>query len=134
MAADIGTLQRLPRKTGNDSLLRELALTARTFGCDEACELGLFAKRHVVEGGRESVMAKALELAKQIATKSPIATLGTKHLLNFSSDHSVQEGLNYTALWSANALQADDVRDSIQSALSSTSKDSRPTFKRLGKL
>jgi len=134
IAADIGTLQRLPRKTGNDSLLRELALTARTFGAKEACELGLIAQRHVVEGGKEALMARALQLAQEIASKSPVATLGTKHLLNYSADHGVGEGLNYTALWSANALQASDVRDSIQAAISGSLKNSKLTYKRLGKL
>ncbi|KAA1077416.1 hypothetical protein PGT21_006995 [Puccinia graminis f. sp. tritici] len=133
IAADIGTLQRLPKKTGNDSLLRELALTARSFGPQEACELGLIAQRHVVEGGKEALMSKALQLAQQIASKSPIATLGTKHLLNYSTDHTVNEGLNYTALWSANALQATDVQDAIQAVVSA--KNPKPTnFKRLGKL
>ncbi|KAI9630601.1 hypothetical protein KEM48_013755 [Puccinia striiformis f. sp. tritici PST-130] len=136
IAADIGTLQRLPKKTGNDSLLRELALTARTFGPQEACELGLIAQRHVIDGGKEALMSYAVQLANQIASKSPIATLGTKHLLNYSIDHSVSEGLNYTALWSANALQANDVRDSISAALSSSSHNlhSKPVFNRLGKL
>lgn len=134
IAADIGTLQRLPKKTGNDSLLRELALTARTFGPKKACELGLIAQRHVVEGGKEALMAHALQLAQQIASKSPVATLGTKHLLNYSADHGVNEGLNYTALWSANALQASDVRDSIQAAMNGSVKNSKLTYKRLGKL
>lgn len=113
LAADVGTLQRLPRKTGNDSLLRELALTARNFGAVEAQALGLVSK--VVEGGQEEVLAVALELANVIAcsshlcctrartdsstAKSPVATLGTKHLLNYSQDHTVQEGLDYTTIW-----------------------------------
>ncbi|PLW22421.1 hypothetical protein PCASD_13452 [Puccinia coronata f. sp. avenae] len=134
IAADIGTLQRLPKKTGNDSLLRELAFTARTFGSKEACELGLIAQRHIIEGGKEALMAHAIQLAQQIASKSPIATLGTKHLLNYSADHPVSEGLNYTALWGANALQASDVRESIQAAMAGTLKNSNRSYKRLGKL
>jgi enoyl-CoA hydratase len=35
MAADVGTLQRLPRIIG-DGMLRELAYTGRTFGAEEA--------------------------------------------------------------------------------------------------
>jgi delta(3,5)-delta(2,4)-dienoyl-CoA isomerase len=41
LAADIGTLQRFPRVTGNDSLTRELVYTARNFTSDEAREIGL---------------------------------------------------------------------------------------------
>ncbi len=41
LAADVGTLQRLPRVIGNDSLARELAYTARNMGADEAARVGL---------------------------------------------------------------------------------------------
>lgn len=40
LAADIGTLQRFPKITGNDSLVRELIYTARKFTPDEALRLG----------------------------------------------------------------------------------------------
>jgi len=40
LAADVGTLQRFPKIIGNDSLARELALTARRFYSDEAKEMG----------------------------------------------------------------------------------------------
>lgn len=67
LAADIGSLQRLPRVTSNASLLYELALTARTFGPAEAKELGLVSR--VVSGskGVERVRHEAIELAKVIA-------------------------------------------------------------------
>ncbi|EGF99283.1 uncharacterized protein MELLADRAFT_40335, partial [Melampsora larici-populina 98AG31] len=131
IAADIGTLQRLPKSTGKDSLLRELALTAREFGAPEAIELGIVSKSQVVEGGKEEVWLKAEELGRMIAAKSPVATLGTKHLLNYSRDHSTRDGLDYTALWSASTLQAQDVKDSIQARLS---KNNLVHFKPLGKL
>lgn len=41
LAADIGTLQRFPKITGNDSLVRELIYTARKFTPEEALKLGL---------------------------------------------------------------------------------------------
>ena len=41
LTADIGTLQRLPKVTGNDSLVRELVYTARKFTSSEAKEIGL---------------------------------------------------------------------------------------------
>jgi delta(3,5)-delta(2,4)-dienoyl-CoA isomerase len=34
-------------------------------------------------------------MASKIATMSPIAVTGTKHNLNYSRDHSVEEGLKY---------------------------------------
>ena len=44
---------------------------------------------------RESLIKEALDLAGQIAKKSPIAIAGTKHNLNYSRDHSVLESLDY---------------------------------------
>ena len=65
--------------------MRELTYTARPFSAVEAEKLGLVSK--VVQGGRDEVVKEALELAKFIATKSPIAVSGSKHLITHSRDH-----------------------------------------------
>lgn len=57
LAADIGTLQRLPKIIGNESKARELALTARKFGAEEAREMGCVSS--VIKGGRKEVMGEA---------------------------------------------------------------------------
>lgn len=51
LAADIGTLQRFPKIVGNGSVARELALTGRVFGANEAKEIGFVSQ--VVKGGRK---------------------------------------------------------------------------------
>ncbi|GAA5835988.1 hypothetical protein JCM11251_006620 [Rhodosporidiobolus azoricus] len=107
LAADLGSLQRLPKTTGNASLLNELALTARNFGPDEAEKLGLVSR--VVKGGKKEVLEEALKVAAVIAAKSPIATLSTKHLLNHARDHSVKEGLEYTQAWNMGMIQSADI-------------------------
>lgn len=58
LAADIGTLQRLPKITGNDSLVREIALTGRNFGAAEAAQMGLTSR--VVKGGRAEVVGASV--------------------------------------------------------------------------
>ncbi|ORX40140.1 ClpP/crotonase-like domain-containing protein [Kockovaella imperatae] len=116
LAADIGTLQRFPKIIGNDSKARELALTARSFGAHEAKEFGFLSK--VVKGDREAVTKAALEVAKQIAEKSPIAVLSTKHLMNHARDHSVREGLEYTQAWNMGMLQTEDVSNAMKGVLS----------------
>jgi delta(3,5)-delta(2,4)-dienoyl-CoA isomerase len=83
LAADIGTLQRFPKITGNDSLARELALTGRRFSAGEAKEIGFVSR--VVAGGRGEVVKAAVELAGEIASKSPVAVVSTKHLMNRES-------------------------------------------------
>lgn len=79
LAADIGTLQRLPKIVGNDSIVRELALTGRMFGPEEAASMGFASK--VVQGARLDVIKEALQVAKTIASKSPVAVAGTKRML-----------------------------------------------------
>lgn len=44
MTADTGTLQRLPKVIGSDSLARELCYTARKFPADEALTHGFVSK------------------------------------------------------------------------------------------
>lgn len=44
IAADVGTLQRLPKAVGNDSVVRELAYTARKFHSDEAKSIGFIGR------------------------------------------------------------------------------------------
>ncbi|KAG6877617.1 hypothetical protein C0993_005621 [Termitomyces sp. T159_Od127] len=102
LAPDIGTLAHLPKVMGNLSAVRELAYTGRFFSAAEAHSFGLVSK--VVDGGHDGVVAAALELARDIATKSPVAVTGAKHLINHARDHSVEENLSYTATWNAAAL------------------------------
>lgn len=44
---------------------------------------------------KEAMMAGALEMAGEIAGRSPVAVQGTKINLVYSRDHSVAEGLDY---------------------------------------
>ncbi|CUA72844.1 hypothetical protein RSOLAG22IIIB_10352 [Rhizoctonia solani] len=112
LAADIGTLSRLPKITGNESLLRELAFTAQEFGPAEAIQLGMVSR--VVEGGRDEVVGAALELAKAIARKSPVAVVGTKRFLLHARDHSVEQSLEYQATWNAAMLQSSDTTEAFK--------------------
>ncbi|PMZ30346.1 enoyl-CoA hydratase, partial [Pseudomonas sp. GW247-3R2A] len=74
MAADVGTLQRLPRIIG-DGMLRELAYTGRTFGAEEARNIGLVNR---VYSDQVSLLDGVMGIAREIASKSPIAVTGTK--------------------------------------------------------
>lgn len=106
IAADVGTLQRLPKIIGNDSLARELAYTARPFYADEAKEMGLVSR---VFPDKETMINGTLDIASLIASKSPIAVQGTKVNLIYSRDHSVPESLQYIANWNQVMLQSEDI-------------------------
>jgi Delta3,5-Delta2,4-dienoyl-CoA isomerase len=86
LAADLGTLARMPKLIGNTSLLYELALEGRTFGADEASRLGIVSR--VVDGSREEVVSAAIAFAKVVAGKSPVAVVGVKRFLAHALDHS----------------------------------------------
>ncbi|XP_028275150.1 delta(3,5)-Delta(2,4)-dienoyl-CoA isomerase, mitochondrial-like isoform X2 [Parambassis ranga] len=114
LAADVGTLQRLPKVIGSRSLVNELALTARKMYADEAKSSGLVSR---VFADKEAMMAVALEMAGEIAGRSPVAVQGTKVNLIYSRDHSVAEGLNYMATWNMSMLQTQDVMKSAQATM-----------------
>lgn len=124
LAADIGTLSRLPKVVGHFGWVKEVSLTARIFGAEEALRVGFV---NAVYDNREATIAAALKLAAQIATKSPVAIQGTKEILNWSRDHSVQDGLRYTAVWNSAALQTQDVSAALMSGI----QKRKPTFEKL---
>ena len=88
----MGTLQRLPKIVGNDSLVRELAYTARKMLSDEAARCGLVSR---VCHDQKEVVAAALEMAQVVASKSPVAVEGTKHNLNYAREHPTENALEY---------------------------------------
>uniref|UniRef100_A0AAY5EDG4 Enoyl CoA hydratase 1, peroxisomal n=1 Tax=Electrophorus electricus TaxID=8005 RepID=A0AAY5EDG4_ELEEL len=114
LAADVGTLQRLPKVIGSRSLVNELALTARKMYSDEAKSSGLVSR---VFPDKEALMAGAFEVAGEIAARSPVAVQGTKINLLYSRDHSVAEGLQFMATWNMSMLQTHDLMKSAQAAL-----------------
>lgn len=114
MAADFGTLQRLPRIIG-DGMLRELAYTGRTFGAEEARSIGLVNRTY---SDAASLLDGVMEIAREIAAKSPIAVSGTKEMLSYMRDHRIDDGLEYVATWNAAMLQSNDLRVAIAAHMS----------------
>ena len=110
MAADVGTLQRLPRIIP-DSKMRELAYTGRRMLADEAKESGLVSD---VYNSQEEMFNAAKEMANEIAKKSPIAIYGLKALMNYSRDHTISDSLDFNALWSGAMLSQRDMEEAIK--------------------
>ena len=88
LAADVGTLSRLPKIVGSASWVKDVCLTARDFSAEEALGVGFVSR--VLPDKREAVEA-GIRLATRIAEKSPVAVQGTKELLNHARDHGVAE-------------------------------------------
>uniref|UniRef100_A0AC11CI44 Enoyl-CoA hydratase 1 n=2 Tax=Ovis TaxID=9935 RepID=A0AC11CI44_SHEEP len=114
LAADVGTLQRLPKVIGNQSLVNELAYTARKMMADEALESGLVSR---LFPDKETMLDAAFTLAAEISSKSPVAVQSTKINLIYSRDHSVTESLNYMKSWNMSMLQTEDIMKSVQAAI-----------------
>ena len=116
MAADVGTLQRLPHLMPA-GLVRELAYTGRPLSAEEAHAVGLVNSVH---DDAEVLLAAAMEMGADIAAKSPLAITGTKQMLNYARDHSIDDGLNHIATWQAAMIQTEDVARQIKANAAKT--------------
>ena len=105
LVADLGTHSRISKITGNEGLIRELAMTGRNFDAKEALSFGLVSK--ICENNDE-LYKNALETAKAIASKSPVAIRGVKRMCNYALDHSVSDCQDYVAVWNSAMLQSKD--------------------------
>lgn len=108
MVADVGTLQRLPKLIPL-AVVKELAYTGRRLGVARARELGLV--NEVFDTQAAAVQA-ALQCAREIAAKPPVAIWGTKQAIHYTRDHGVDDALRQMswlqgAIWSnANVREA----------------------------
>ncbi|KPM56450.1 enoyl-CoA hydratase [Frankia sp. CcI49] len=108
--ADLGTLQRLPRVIP-DGLARELVYTGRRLPADQALAAGLVNQ---VFPDRDAMLRGVGEIAAEIVANSPVAVWGSKELLLHARDHTVADGLTYTATWQGGAFQPGEVAESVQ--------------------
>ncbi|MEA3470878.1 MAG: crotonase/enoyl-CoA hydratase family protein [Thermodesulfobacteriota bacterium] len=107
--ADIGTLQRMPYITGH-GWFRELALTGRDFGGEEALKIGFITK---LCEDRQSLYVAAKELAEELAKLPPLAVQGVKEVINYSRDNGVYAGLTYIAQKNAAAVPSEDMMEAV---------------------
>lgn len=121
MVADVGTLQRLP-KIIPDGLARELAFTGRKLTANEAERSGLV---NAVYEDKDTMMKSVMAIAEVIASKSPLSIRGTKEVMNYSRDHSIEEGLKYIALWNSSMILSEDLNEAFQASI----ERKIPTFK-----
>ncbi len=110
LVADIGTMQRLP-KIINPGMMAELAYTGRKVGGQEAEKIGLVNRTF---SDKEAMLDEVRQLAATIASKSPLCIRGTKEILLYTRDHSVEESLNYMTAWNASMLLSKDLLEAFQ--------------------
>ncbi len=125
LTADVGTLQRLPRLVP-EGIVRELAYTGRRLSAAKALQVGLVNE---VYPNQEAMLAGVLQIAAEIAEKSPLAVWGSKEMMNYTRDHSIADGLNYIATWQAGMFFGGDMAE----AFAAKQSGRKPKFQNLPK-
>ena len=110
ITADVGTLQRLPKLIPL-AAAKEIAYTGRRVYGEEAAVLGLVTRAY---DSIEEMNAGVMEVAQTIASKSPLVITGTKVMLNFTRDNSVDNSLKMVAAWNAGLLSGSDLGKSLK--------------------
>jgi enoyl-CoA hydratase len=113
MAADVGTLQRMPKLVA-PGIVKELAYTGRRFSAEEARAWGFVNSVHE---NREKTLEAAFALAREIAAKSPIAIAGIKRAIDYARDHSVSDSLDQIATWNAGMLRPQELMSALQARM-----------------
>lgn len=114
-----GATQRLPRLIGPERA-KDLILTGRQVGADEAFQIGLVSR--VVPS--EALMETAGETANRIARQAPLAVAGAKRAINHALDLSLAAGLAYEAEVFTSAFSTADQREGMTAFI----EKRRPTF------
>jgi enoyl-CoA hydratase len=109
LTADVGTLQRLPRLVP-EGIVREMAYTGRRLPAQKALAVGLVNE---VFATHEAMLEGVHAIAAEIAEKSPLAVWGSKEMLNYTRDHSIEDGLNYIATWQAGMFFGGDMAEAF---------------------
>lgn len=145
LAADLGVLSRIPKIVGNGGWVKEVCLTGRMISAEEAEKVGLVSmvghassQRNVQQqqqqqkqAGRKGeadsdlVLNAALTLADTISALPQTAVLGTKEILDYTIDHSIDESLRYTRVWNSAMLQTGEIPRAIEKAVADKERRNR---------
>ena len=125
LAADVGTLSRFPKVIGGlTSWVKEVALSGRLWGAAEAEKNGFISRSF---GSKAEMIQEGIKLASYISTKSPVAVQGTKNIMDASWGRTVEDNLNYTAVWNQAMIQSTDMQRAMLSGL----QKKTPKFEKL---
>lgn len=103
-----GGTQRLPRLIG-PSKAKEVILTARRIGAQEALRMGMFNK--VVDG--EDLLEEAKSLAEEAAKNSPLALAYAKAAVDVAMETAVEQGLRFETGAIRTTLASDDYAEGL---------------------
>ncbi|TNE37877.1 MAG: crotonase/enoyl-CoA hydratase family protein [Alphaproteobacteria bacterium] len=133
MTADVGTFPRLCHLIPQ-GWVREMAYTGRRLPAAKAKEIGLVNEVYATQ---EEMIAAVMATAREIASKSPIAVAGSKVMINYARDHSIDDGLDYIALWQTGMFEPLEMQEAFAAKMEKREgdfPDLKPLRKALGQI
>ncbi|MEM9599595.1 MAG: enoyl-CoA hydratase-related protein [Pseudomonadota bacterium] len=109
MTADVGTFPRILNHMP-EGIVRELAYTGRRMSGTEAMQRGLF---NTVYESEAEMMDAAMAMAREIASKPPLAVYGCKRIITYSRDHDTAEALDQIAVWNMSMLIPSEMMEAM---------------------
>ncbi len=110
MTADVGTFPRLQRYIP-EGWVKQMAYTGERLGAAKAKEIGLV---NDVFETQEEMMEHVMGVAKEIASKSPLAVTGCKVLINYGRDHSTADTLDYIGVWNSGMIPPSHMQEAFK--------------------
>ena len=109
MTADVGTFPRLAYLMPQ-GIVRELAYTGRRYRAEEAKASGFVNELFDTHA---QMLDAVRGIAVDIAKRSPLAVWGSKEMLNYGRDHTIQDSLRQIAVWQTGMFQPADMREAF---------------------
>jgi enoyl-CoA hydratase len=122
MTADLGVLQRL-QSIMPAGLAREMAYTGERLSAQQALACGLV---NAVLPDADALLAHAMDTARKIAAKSPLAIAGSKLALNHARDHGVADSLQQMSLLQSAIFDTTEMARAIAAWKGKTAGDFAP--------
>jgi len=112
MMADVGTFNRMPKQLP-EAVVRELGYTGDRLSAERAERLGFV---NGLFDTHEQLVAGALEVARRIASKAPVAVAATKQMISYTRDHSVAESFDYLNALQPAIFDIEEIKRSLKKA------------------
>lgn len=110
MTADVGTFPRLQRYIP-EGWVKQMSYTGERVPADKAKEIGLVNE---VYDTQEEMLEDVMRIAREIASKSPLAVTGCKVMINYGRDHTTAEVLDYIGVWNAAMFPPSHMKEAFE--------------------
>ena len=91
--------------------VKQLAYTGERLDALKAKELGLV---NDVFATQQELLEHVMGVAREVASKNPVAVTGCKTLINYGRDHSTADTLQFIGVWNASMLSTAHIQEAAQ--------------------